>query len=37
MKVKTLRIDFLKEFGLTLRVHDGGSFVDEDWNLCFNS
>ena len=34
MKVKTLRADFLKEFGLTLRVYDGRSFADEDATLA---
>ena len=34
MKVKTLRADFKKEFGLTLRVYDGRSFADDDSTLA---
>ena len=34
MKVKTLKTDFKKEFGLTLRVYDGRSFADEDATLA---
>ena len=34
MKVKTLRSDFKKEFGLTLRVYDGRSFADDDSTLA---
>ena len=34
MKVKTLRSDFMKEFGLTIRVYDGRSFADEDATLA---
>ncbi len=34
MKVKTLRADFLEEFGLTLRVYDGRSFADDDATLA---
>jgi hypothetical protein len=34
MKVKTLRADFKKEFGLTLRVYDGRSFADNDSTLA---
>lgn len=34
MKVKTLRADFKKEFGLTLRVYDGVKFADEDATLA---
>jgi len=34
MKVKTLRADFLEEFGLTLRIYDGRSFADEDATLA---
>jgi hypothetical protein len=34
MKVKTLRADFMKEFGLTIRVYDGRSFADEDATLA---
>jgi len=30
MKVKTLKGEFKKEFGLTLRVYSGGGFADED-------
>ncbi len=34
MKVKTLRADFLEEFGLTLRVYDGRSFADDHATLA---
>jgi len=34
MKVKTLRADFKKEFGLTLRVYDGRSFANDDSTLA---
>ena len=34
MKVKTLRADFKKEFGLSLRVYDGRSFADDDATLA---
>ena len=34
MKVKTLRADFLEEFGLTLRVYNGRSFADNDATLA---
>jgi len=34
MKVKTLKEDFKKEFGLTLRVYDGRSFADDDATLA---
>jgi len=34
MKVKTLRADFKKEFGLTLRVYEGRSFADDDATLA---
>lgn len=34
MKVKTLRADFLEEFGLTLRIYDGRSFADENATLA---
>jgi len=34
MKVKTLRADFKKEFGLALRVYDGRSFADDDATLA---
>jgi len=34
MKVKTLRADFLKEFGLTLRVYDGRNFADDEATLA---
>jgi hypothetical protein len=34
MKVKTLRSQFLDEFGLTIRVYDGRSFADDDATLA---
>jgi len=34
MKVKTLRADFKKEFGLMLRVYEGRSFADDDATLA---
>ncbi len=34
MKVKTLRADFKKEFGLALRVYDGRSFADNNATLA---
>mgnify|MGYP006995580184 CR=1 FL=1 len=34
MKVKTLRADFKKEFGLSMRVYDGKNFADEDATLA---
>jgi hypothetical protein len=34
MKVKTLRADFKKEFGLALRVYDGRSFADDNATLA---
>ena len=34
MKVKTLKAQFLEEFGLTIRVYDGRSFADEDATLA---
>ncbi len=34
MKVKTLRTDFKKEFGLALRVYDGRSFADDNATLA---
>lgn len=34
MKVKTLKSDFKKEFGLTLRVYDGRSFADDEATLA---
>ena len=33
MKVSTLQEDFLKEFGLTLRVYDGREFADPTQTL----
>ena len=34
MRVKTLKVDFKSEFGLTLRVYDGKSFADNDATLA---
>ncbi len=34
MKVKTLRADFKKEFGLTLRVYNGNKFADDGDTLA---
>jgi hypothetical protein len=34
MKVKTLKDQFKKEFGLTLRVYDGRKFADGDATLA---
>ena len=34
MKVKTLREEFKKEFGLTLRVYHGQKFADDDATLA---
>ena len=34
MKVKTLKVDFKEEFGLTLRVYDGRSFADDNATLA---
>lgn len=34
MKVKTLKEQFKKEFGLTLRLYDGRSFADDDSTLA---
>ncbi len=34
IKVKTLRADFKKEFGLVLRVYNGRSFADDDATLA---
>ena len=34
MKVKSLKKDFKKEFGLTLRVYKGKQFADEDATLA---
>lgn len=34
MKVKTIKTQFKKEFGLTLRVYDGRSFADDDVTLA---
>ena len=34
MKVKTLKSDFIEEFGLTLRVYDGRSFAEDDATLA---
>ena len=34
MKVKTLKANFLEEFGLTLRVYDGRSFADPEATLA---
>ena len=34
MKVKTLKKDFLSEFGLSLRLYDGKTFADEDSTLA---
>ena len=34
MKVKTLRADFKKEFGLALRIYDGRSFADDNATLA---
>jgi len=33
-KVKTMKINFKKEFGLTLRVYDGRSFADDDSTIA---
>jgi hypothetical protein len=34
MKVKTLRADFKKEFGLSLRIYVGVNFADEEATLA---
>jgi hypothetical protein len=34
MKVKTLKADFKKEFGLTLRVYNGVAFADDAATLA---
>jgi len=34
MKVKKLKSDFKKTFGLTLRVYNGSKFADEDATLA---
>jgi hypothetical protein len=34
MKVKTLKDEFKKEFGLTLRVYSGNKFADDDATLA---
>jgi hypothetical protein len=34
MRVKTLKDQFKKEFGLTLRVYDGRKFADDDATLA---
>ena len=35
MKVKTLKTDFKKEFGLSIRVYVGVNFADDDATLVF--
>ena len=34
MKVKTLKSQFLDEFGLTIRVYDGRGFADDNSTLA---
>jgi len=34
IKVKTLKLEFKKEFGLSLRIYDGRSFADENSTLA---
>ncbi|MCI0500629.1 MAG: hypothetical protein L0Y61_02635 [Epsilonproteobacteria bacterium] len=34
MKVKTLKSDFKKEFGLNIRIYDGKKFADDDATLA---